>query len=116
VSVLKGLAAALKKSELPFFLSHVTSIVTATGSKWKSQRLAGHQAFTRPANLSFFAERILPKHLRILIDGFEAVCQDDGKDGTVDVQEQAEQFAMALFGEMAYDVRTGPAPRSHHLH
>jgi hypothetical protein len=61
--------------------------------------------------LKIFAEKILGKHINVLLRGFEEVCVEvdaksnsKGKGNIVDVMDVAEEYAMAVFGELAYDV------------
>lgn len=63
--------------------------------------MAGHHAFSSNTNLQAFGEVILPKHLATLLRPFEQAIQ---RDAELDVQEVAYEFAMVVFGEMAYDV------------
>lgn len=78
-----------------------SGIILVSGSPWKIQRQAGHAAFTRPASLAAFAETLLPKHLKVLIEPFEEATETGA---VVDVQTVAYAYAMVVFGELAYDV------------
>ncbi|KAJ9123985.1 hypothetical protein QFC22_000777 [Naganishia vaughanmartiniae] len=70
------------------------------GHKWKAQRLAGQHAFSSNANLQSFGELILPKHLNTLLAPIEKSIE---RDEELDVQEVAYDYAMVVFGELAYD-------------
>lgn len=63
--------------------------------------MAGHHAFSSNANLQAFAEVILPKHRDTLLRPFEKAIE---RDTELDIQEVAYDFAMVVFGELAYDV------------
>lgn len=82
-----------------------TRIILVDGHKWKAQRLAGQHAFSNNANLQAFGETILPKHLDTLLTPFENAIE---LDQVLDVQEVAYDFAMVVFGELAYDVCFAP--------
>lgn len=70
------------------------------------QRSAGHAAFANPINLKYFLDRILPKHLDKLFGGLDRAIEAEGHQGeVVDLQEVAYDYAMSVFGELAYDVR-----------
>lgn len=64
--------------------------------------MAGHHAFSSNANLQAFGEVILPKHLDTLLRPLENAIE---RDIELDMQEVAYDFAMVVFGELAYDVR-----------
>jgi len=81
------------------------SIILTNGNAWKVQRSAGHAAFANPINLKYFLDQILPKHLDKLFGDLDKAAQTTGKAGEiVDLQEVAYHYAMAVFGELAYDV------------
>lgn len=63
--------------------------------------MAGHHAFSSNANLQAFGEVVLPKHLATLLRPFEQTIEQDSE---LDIQEVAYDFAMVVFGELAYDV------------
>jgi hypothetical protein len=83
-----------------------SSIILTNGNTWKVQRSAGHAAFANPINLKYFLDRILPKHLDKLFGGLDRAAEADfGHKGEVaDLQEVAYDYAMSVFGELAYDV------------
>jgi hypothetical protein len=83
----------------------VSRIILTNGNTWKVQRSAGHAAFANPINLKYFLDRILPKHLDKLFDGLDRAVEAGGhKEEVVDLQEVAYDYAMSVFGELAYDV------------
>ena len=63
--------------------------------------MAGHHAFSSNANLQTFGTVILPEHLDTLLNPFEKAIE---RDAELDIQEAAYDFAMVVFGELAYDV------------
>lgn len=87
-------------------VSSMGSIILTNGNTWKVQRSAGHAAFANPINLKYFLGRILPKHLDKLFGGLDRAAEADfGHKGEVaDLQEVAYDYAMSVFGELAYDV------------
>lgn len=85
--------------------SSMSSIILTNGNTWKVQRSAGHAAFANPINLKYFVDRILPKHLDKLFEGLDKAAEAEGHEGeVVDLQEVAYDYAMSVFGELAYDV------------
>jgi hypothetical protein len=83
----------------------VSRIILTNGNTWKIQRSAGHAAFANPINLRYFLDRILPKHLDKLFGGLDKAAEAEGQGGeVVDLQEVAYDYAMSVFGELAYDV------------
>jgi hypothetical protein len=81
------------------------SIILTNGNPWKIQRSAGHAAFANPVNLKYFLDRILPRHLDKLFGGLDKAAEAEGHKGkVVDLQEVAYDYAMSVFGELAYDV------------
>jgi hypothetical protein len=87
------------------FFAIKNSIILTNGNTWKVQRSAGHAAFANPINLRYFLDRILPKHLDKLFGGLDKAAEAEGHKGkVVDLQEVAYDYAMSVFGELAYDV------------
>jgi hypothetical protein len=89
----------------PRIVAIVSRIILTNGNTWKVQRSAGHAAFANPINLRYFLDRILPKHLDKLFGGLDKAAEAEGQGGeVVDLQEVAYDYAMSVFGELAYDV------------
>ncbi|KAH8084791.1 cytochrome P450 [Filobasidium floriforme] len=83
-------------------------IILTNGNTWKVQRSAGHAAFANPINLKYFVDRILPKHLDKLFGELDSAAETGGHKGkVVDLQEVAYDYAMSVFGELAYDSNFG---------
>lgn len=76
-------------------------IILVSGGKWKRQRQAGHAALTSSLNLQHFLQKILPRHISKLSIPLDGVAVSGS---AVDFQEVAYEYAMAVFGEMAYNV------------
>lgn len=100
-----NLAQPTRRARADGFFAIKNSIILTNGNTWKVQRSAGHAAFGNPINLKYFLDRILPKHLDKLFGGLDRAAEAEGHKGqVVDLQEVAYDYAMSVFGELAYDV------------
>ena len=76
-------------------------ILIATGDSWRTQRNAG-SALIGAANLDLFADHVLPGQLNVLLEPLTIAA---GTQTPVDFSEIATDFSLAVFADVALQVR-----------